>query len=411
MHSRPDCSETSGFAGSRLVDKNSSAQVERSNGAKVARGSHQMTRHPLLYLCALLVALMAVGILVNRGVVQGVIRNADIGLSTNASSYTVGGTTRFTGTIEFSDGEEIFIHQVALVAAGPSAQDLEVALPLEQGTFNLISAVGASGTALTATVSFANLIEPGGTLPGGSTLPTGTLPGGTLPQSTCAGTPPSGTPPGDTLPGTLPGGTLSQGFLTGGTLPDTGVTGSGQFRGSGSNGHITYTIDWKPTTAGSYQGQIVVILVDSNGCAASRSPVVSFSFSSPPPPPPPSLPATATPTATATATATPPATAADTATATAEPTETPTATPTATAIATPTATATPEPPRATPSPPRATPTATPTPSRSTPPFLAVVPPDRDGNGIADIVDSGGPSSNEFSDGKTTGVVEDRGIRY
>ncbi len=37
-----------------------------------------------------------------------------------------------------------------------------------------------------------------------------------------------------------------------------------------------------------------------------------------------------------------------------------------------------------------------------------MPPDRDGNGIADIVDTGGPNSNDFSDGKTRGVVVDKG---
>ena len=37
-----------------------------------------------------------------------------------------------------------------------------------------------------------------------------------------------------------------------------------------------------------------------------------------------------------------------------------------------------------------------------------MPPDRDGNGIADIVDTGDPDSNDFSDGKTRGIVEDRG---
>ena len=85
-----------------------------------------MIKNPLLYFGAPLLALIAVGILVNRGVVQGVVRNTDIGLSTNASSYTVGGTTRFTGIVDFSDGEEVFIHQVALVVAGPSTQDLDV---------------------------------------------------------------------------------------------------------------------------------------------------------------------------------------------------------------------------------------------------------------------------------------------
>ena len=135
-----------------------------------------MTNKTFIYFGVLLIALVAAGVLLNRGVARGVVLNTDIGLSTDASSYIVGGTTRFTGTIDFADGEEVFIHQVALVAAGPGTQDLDVALPLEQGTFDLTSSAGASGTSLTATVSFANLIEPGGTLPGGGTLPAGTLP-------------------------------------------------------------------------------------------------------------------------------------------------------------------------------------------------------------------------------------------
>ena len=371
-----------------------------------------MTSKTLIYFGVLLIALVAAAILLNRGVARGVVLNTDIGLSTDATSYIVGGTTRFTGTIDFADGEEVFIQQVALVAAGPGTQDLDVALPLEQGTFNLTSSAGASGTSLTATVSFANLIEPGGTLPGGSTLPAGTLPGGTLPQSTCAGTLPSGTLPGDTLPGTLPGGTLGQGFLTGGMLPGSVVTGSGQFRGSGSDGRITYTIDWKPTTAGFYQGQIAVILVDSNGCAVSRSPVVSFSFSSPPPPPPPATAtSTETPTPSPTATATATATPSPTATATATATPSPTATATATAAPLPTATPGVRPPQATPSPPRATPSpprATPTPPRATPTPVTGRPGDNDGNGIADAVDTGARGSDSFSDGTTGGVVSDRG---
>ena len=375
-----------------------------------------MTNRTFIYFGVLLIALVVAAVLLNRGVARGVVLNTDIGLSTDASSYVVGGTTRFTGTIDFAHGEEVFIHQVALVAAGPGSQDLDVALPLQQGAFDLTSSAGASGTSLTATVSFANLIESGGTLPGGGTLPSGTLPGGTLPQSTCAGTLPSGTLPGDTLPGTLPGGTLSQGFLTGGTLPGTGVTGSAQFRGSGSDGRITYTIDWKPTAAGSYQGQIAVVLVDPNGCAASRSPVVSFSFSSPSPPPPP--PATATPTETATptgtATHTPTATATATGTATATPSATATATATPLPTATPTVTpprATPSPPRATPSPPRATPSpprTTPTPPRATPTPARGPSQDTDGNGIADALDTGARGAGSFSDGTTGGVVSDRG---
>ncbi len=132
-----------------------------------------MTCRIFTYFSVLLSALVAPAVLLNRSVARGVVLNTDIGLSTDATSYIVGGTTRFTGTIDFADGEEVFIHQVALVAAGPGTQDLDVALPLQQGALDLTSSAGASGTSVTATVSFANLIESGGTPPGGGTLRNG----------------------------------------------------------------------------------------------------------------------------------------------------------------------------------------------------------------------------------------------
>ena len=72
--------------------------------------------------------------------------NTDIALSTESTSHVVGQTAKFTGVLDFALNEEVFIHQIALVAAGPGTQDLDVALPLQQGTTDLISATGASGT-------------------------------------------------------------------------------------------------------------------------------------------------------------------------------------------------------------------------------------------------------------------------
>ncbi len=233
--------------------------------------------------------------LLNQGIIQGVLKNADIGLSSDKSAYSSGETVKLSGVLNFAEAEEVFIHQVALVAVGPGSQDLDVALPLQAGTtHNLTGLPGVSGT-LTAKVTFTDLVLPGGTLPDGGTLPSGTLPGGTLPGSVCVGddpsigTLPSGTLPGDTLPSTLPGGTLPDGVLPGGTLPG-GITGGGQLKGIGDTGRIDYAVSWLPTTPGSYRAQLVVIAVGPQGCTVSRSPIINFSLSAPTP--------TETPTAT-----------------------------------------------------------------------------------------------------------------
>ena len=65
-----------------------------------------MTRKSLALSAALLVALVVFSVLLNRGLVQGVVKNADIVLSTDAASfpsgYPSGQAVRFTATLNFA---------------------------------------------------------------------------------------------------------------------------------------------------------------------------------------------------------------------------------------------------------------------------------------------------------------------
>ena len=129
-----------------------------------------MNKKSLAYSAVLLLSLVVVAILLNQGLVQGVEKNADIALSVPGTSSTSGDTITFTGVLTFPDTEEVFIHQVALVAAGPGTQDLDTALPLEEiVAADLSGAPGVTGDLFRVTVSFTNLlVPPGSTLPGSS---------------------------------------------------------------------------------------------------------------------------------------------------------------------------------------------------------------------------------------------------
>ncbi len=105
-----------------------------------------MTRKSLALSAALLVALVVFSVLLNRGLVQGVVKNADIVLSTDAASYTSGQTVRFTAALNFatSPPEEVLIHRVSLVATS-STQDLDVTLPVATTTIWLSYDPGLAG--------------------------------------------------------------------------------------------------------------------------------------------------------------------------------------------------------------------------------------------------------------------------
>jgi hypothetical protein len=253
----------------------------------------------------LLLSLVVVSMLFNRGLIQAVHQNVDIELETDAATYTVGDTITFAGELNFSADEEVFIQGAEIIVQGPSTQDLHLNLPTEAGTnVDLSDQTGATGSVLDVTTVLTDVVLPGEDLPAGSslpgsTVPSGTLPGGTLPEVTCTGENDpqvsSGTLPGDTFPSTLPDALEPSVVLTDGLLPGTSITGSGHFLAAGSNGQIGYTISWVPSILGTYKAQLSITAVDDVGCSISRSEVVDFTIFAVP---------TATPTRTVTPTPT-----------------------------------------------------------------------------------------------------------
>ena len=158
-------------------------------------------KRSLLYSSALLIALIVVSILLNRGVIQGVSNNSDISLAVDqpSTAYLLGQTVVFTGTVDFTADESATITAVQLInSTGPQA--LSIGLPVADTFGVFIPVSGAPGT-LTVKVDFSDVSVVGGTLPGGS------------------------------LPGTLPGSTLPVG---------------GNFKGASGGGTITYTANWTP---------------------------------------------------------------------------------------------------------------------------------------------------------------------
>ena len=230
-----------------------------------------MNMKHLLLSGILLPALIAISFALNQGLIQAVVGNGDVSLTVGSSTLPNGQVIELTGVLDFATDQTSYIHSVTLVVDGPDSQDLNVALPLEEVTsLNLIGAPGVTGEFLEVSVDFDGVVDSGSTLPG-STIPDetfegGTLPGGTLPSDSCSG---------GTLPGTLPGGTLP-----GSTLP-----GGKGFIGVGGGGTITYSIDWKPSLVGSYQGYLAVIASGVNGCTLILSDAVEFSVTAAPPNP------------------------------------------------------------------------------------------------------------------------------
>lgn len=135
-----------------------------------------MNKKSLIYSGLLLLALVVVSVLLNRGFVQGVVNEADIHLESDSEEYLLGQPENFSATLDFAVNEEATVHQVRLVVDGP--QPLDVALPLQEGTFDLSAETPSDDDTLTVDVSFVNVEPLGGTIPPSATLPSSTLPGG-----------------------------------------------------------------------------------------------------------------------------------------------------------------------------------------------------------------------------------------
>ncbi len=219
----------------------------------------------------LLPALIVTSFALKQGSIQAVVGDSDVSLTVDSGTLPNGQIVELTGTLNFATDNTSYIHRVALVVDGPDGQDLDVVLPREEVIgLDLTGASDVTGESLEVTVDFDGVVESGGTLPGstipGETFGEGTLPGGTLPGEGCSG---------GTLPGTLPGGTIP-----GSTLP-----GGKGFIGIGDGGTITYSMDWDPALAGSYQGYLEVVVSGVNGCTLIRSDIVEFSVAAAPPNP------------------------------------------------------------------------------------------------------------------------------
>ena len=180
-----------------------------------------MDRRSLGYSALLLFGLVIASVLLNRGLIQGLHADADVDITRDASTYLLGQTIVFNGTLTFRVGEATSsISQVRLVTSGP--QPLSVILPVEPTAGTLEDTTGDGFADLsdltTSTEDILRVkVEFSPTL---ATVPGGTLPNGSLPA---------------TLPGTIPGTTLLRSLLVGGV-----------FKAVSGVETITYEIHWTP---------------------------------------------------------------------------------------------------------------------------------------------------------------------
>jgi hypothetical protein len=135
-----------------------------------------MDKKSLVYSAVLLLGLVFVSVLLNKGIIQGVHSNSHVKLTTSQSLYPQGGEIIFTGEIEFALNERVDIKEVRLKnLTGPTP--LDVGLPVEPtGTpfVTFVPITVASGTLL-VNVALAGITGGSST---GTTIPGTTLPGG-----------------------------------------------------------------------------------------------------------------------------------------------------------------------------------------------------------------------------------------
>ena len=76
-----------------------------------------MNRTSWAYSFALVMSLVVVVVLANRGIVQSVVETGDIRLETNSTEYATGDAITFHATLAFRDGEVADI----IRASGPTS--------------------------------------------------------------------------------------------------------------------------------------------------------------------------------------------------------------------------------------------------------------------------------------------------
>ena len=87
-----------------------------------------MNRKSLAYSGVLLLTLIGVHFLLNSGLVQGVVNNADIQLQSDDTQYVLGQTIVYTGILNFAEDELANINKVRLLVAGSQSLDIQIAV-------------------------------------------------------------------------------------------------------------------------------------------------------------------------------------------------------------------------------------------------------------------------------------------
>ncbi len=153
----------------------------------------------LTYSAVLLLGLVFVSVLLNRGVIQAAHSNSQVALTTDQSVYAEGEDIVFTIATEFSLNEQVDIKQVRLKnVSGPTP--LDTALPLAPTSGQYENVPVASGT-LMVNVDFLG-ITLGSSAPG--TIPGTTLPGGSDGLKSVTSASKSFTPPNGPRPQATP---------------------------------------------------------------------------------------------------------------------------------------------------------------------------------------------------------------
>ena len=199
-----------------------------------------MDRKSLIYSGVLLLSLVFVAFLLNRGLVQAVLTNGDVKLSTTSTPTQLGQMRHFTSTLDFPSLEEASLFRVQFVIQQLTSSNtttntttIDIDLPIDPATSSVTTTYIVSSPYGNHTVTVMHVFNDVEAFdPSNSTLP------------------------GATFPSTLPGTSLPSG-----TFP-----GADYFKGVQTGAHISYMIWWAfpndPYYIGDYTSTIFALVAD-----------------------------------------------------------------------------------------------------------------------------------------------------
>ena len=203
-----------------------------------------MDRKSLIYSGVLLLSLVFVAFLLNRGLVQAVLTNGDVKLSTTSTPTQLGQMRHFTSTLDFPSLEEVSLFRVQFVIQQLTSSNtttntttIDIDLPIDPVTSSVTTTIVVSSPYGNHTVTVMHVfddVEPFD--PSNSTLD------------------------GATFPATLPGATFP---------------GAAYFKGVQIGAHISYKMWWEfPNNAyyvGDYTSTVFAFVADPAGSTLTNS--------------------------------------------------------------------------------------------------------------------------------------------